>query len=181
MKITRSTLHTLLSFPKLEKLIVSPVEGFDSIFLQKMEKMTDFRIGFKDEFTINLESLCRAVKQMPMLHNLMIVGLMNKEQILQLVGEIVVYAASQRKNVVVFRDSSYCEDDVFNGIKISRKIWNTGDSSHEQNQTLNMLIGDKMSKTYLDHVKAFVETNMKDYETFMITGKDTVPLFDILL
>lgn len=84
--IPRSVLDTLLLFPNLEKLILWDVEGFGSIVLLKMIKLTDFCIQFKEGWTVDMKSLCRVIKQMPMLRNLKIGNLIDKEQTLQLLS-----------------------------------------------------------------------------------------------
>lgn len=161
-----------MSLPNLEELIVKSVQGFGTIFLPEMEKLKKFHVQFEEESTINMESLCRAVKQMPMLQNLMIDGPMSKEETLQLVCEMVVFATSQGKNVVVFEKlNTHCR-----GIIISRtNLREVEDPSHEQNQTLKTMIIPQHEETYLKEVKRFVKANMKNYETFR--AKDYFPLF----
>lgn len=178
--ITRSALYSLLSFQNLEKLIVGHVEGFDSISLPEMKKLTDFCIEFKKQSTINIESLCHAVKKMPMLHNLMIAGLMSKEQTLQLVFKMAVFAASQGKNIVVFPYPAGYKNRVrmYDRLKIARKNdIEVEDLSNEQDQTLNMLVANQEHETYVDDIKAFVERNMKHCETFKIAAEDPFVLF----
>lgn len=144
-----------------------------------MEKMTDFCIEFDNKSTIKMKKLCRVVKQMPLLKNLMLAGLRSKEQTLQLFRKLVVFATSQGKDVIVFQHFYERKNDVTKRLKISRKGVRQVVDPSEQNQTLNMLIAKGRCYTHLDDVKAFVEANMKDHEIFVINAKDNVSVFEL--
>lgn len=78
----------------------------------------------------------------------------------------MVFDASQGKNVEVYSFISAWRDDaVIKTLNISRKnVWEIEDPP-QQDQTLNIMVADDCNETYLDDVKAFVETSMKEHKT----------------
>lgn len=156
-----------MSLPRLEKLDVDVVAGFDSKVLPEMKNLTSCKIAFANVM-VDVKSICEAVKKMPKLLSLQTYYL-NVDESLELICGVAVIAASQDKDLVVKLKKA--EHETCTKLEIIRKSAEKDLDLDRAQMTLALLISGNQKKSIFDDVMAFVKTKMKQHTAVLIFDK----------
>lgn len=115
MKISEKQLRILLTLPQLESLEIKLMSSFQRIEMPEMENLSKLKLEY-EHMSFNIASFCQVLKKMPKLKDLEVKinryaavtkfgPYATNSEPLKLVNQIVSMAASQNKDIMIFKRS----------------------------------------------------------------------------
>lgn len=124
-----------------------------------MKQLSECILNFEGT-TVNMTNLCDAVKKMPNLQFLRVLGLNEKES-LMLTCETAVAATSQGKDVFI--------EGVFLGIDCKRNLRIENKKKDQIDvQMVKLRVEDYSKTTYVDDVITFVQKKLKGHHVLIL-------------